>query len=348
MMSKLKGVYMAFKFKKPSVSGLKGNPKKILSGVKKTFSFKKKQDKTSEKGLRFNYKNPKVIVISLVSALVLFLTVMGVGIYAFAWEDGFTKAVSIFPYPAAYVNGRFVTYRDYLEQLDVIKNYDREFKKVDFTTEDGKKVLEQARKDTMNRLIEDAIVAKEAVRLDVKLTGKELTDKFNQLVESNGGLTSFANVLKQYYKLTPNEFKEEIYRPRLLRQMLADKYSSDEDVNADSKQKAEEILEKIKAGGDFAEIAKQYSQDSSASVGGDLGYFSKGKMVPEFEKVAFGLKKGETSDVVKTVYGYHIIRVTDVKGDEIRASHILIKTKDFDTWLADSVKEAKTTIFIKQ
>lgn len=342
---------MAFESKKSVgevTEGIKNTKQALVGKVKKLFPKKTSGQIVPKKKSKINLTDARTLGIIAGSAVVLFLIVMGVGIYAFSWEDGFTKSVSVVPYPAAYVDGRFVMYRDYLEQLDVIKNYDQEFKKVDFKSADGKKVLTQARKDTMARLVEDALVSNEAVRLKVSVTTKDLNDKFDALVKSNGGEKSFASVLKQYYKLTPNEFKEEIYRPRLLRQMLADKYASDDSVNADAKKKADEILGKVKAGGDFAELAKQYSQDTSASNGGDLGFFGKGKMVPEFEKAAFALKAGEVSDVVKTVYGYHIIKVTEIKGDEIRASHILIKTKDFNTWLADSVKSAKKNIFIKQ
>ncbi|MCC3869185.1 peptidylprolyl isomerase [Terrisporobacter mayombei] len=79
----------------------------------------------------------------------------------------------------------------------------------------------------------------------------------------------------------------------------------------EAKKKAEEALAKVKAGEDFAKVAKEYSQDSSASNGGDLGSFGKGQMVPEFEKAAFNMKKGEISDIVETQYGYHIIKITD-------------------------------------
>jgi len=78
----------------------------------------------------------------------------------------------------------------------------------------------------------------------------------------------------------------------------------------EAKKKAEEALAKVKSGEDFAEVAKKYSQDSSASNGGELGTFGRGQMVSEFEKAAFNMKKGEISDIVETEYGYHIIKVT--------------------------------------
>ena len=319
--------------------------KKSLEGVKKVF---KKSEKPSSKKGKFSLKNPRVIVAGIVAALLLFVGVMAVGIYVYSWEDPFTgKVTAVLPFPAAIVNGRVVMYHSYLEQLDIVKKYQVEFKKTDFNSEDGKKILTQTRKDTMSRLVEDTLVAAEASRLKVTVTEKELTDSFNQLVTSNGGESSFASVLKQYYGLTPSEFKEEIYKSRLLRQKVAEKFTSDESVNADAKNKADEVLKKVKAGEDFAALAKQYSQDTTASNGGDLGLFAKGKMVPEFEKAAFALKAGEVSELVKTVYGYHIIKVIEVKGEEIHAAHILIKTKDFNTWIVDAVAKAKKTIYIK-
>lgn len=80
-----------------------------------------------------------------------------------------------------------------------------------------------------------------------------------------------------------------------------------------AKKQAEALLVRIKAGEDFAALASEYSEDpGSGSQGGDLGFFSQGTMVPEFEKVAFSLKPGEVSDLVQTQYGIHIIRTEEV------------------------------------
>jgi len=76
---------------------------------------------------------------------------------------------------------------------------------------------------------------------------------------------------------------------------------------------ARNILGQIRGGSDFNALAKAHSKCPSADCGGDLGFFGKGQMVPEFETVAFKMQKGQISEPVKTQFGYHLIKVTDVK-----------------------------------
>ena len=83
--------------------------------------------------------------------------------------------------------------------------------------------------------------------------------------------------------------------------------------------KADDILERAKAGADFAELAKVNSEDDgTAETGGDLDYFERGRMVPEFDQVAFAMEPGQISDLVKTQYGYHIIHLVDKKPATMR------------------------------
>jgi peptidyl-prolyl cis-trans isomerase D len=91
------------------------------------------------------------------------------------------------------------------------------------------------------------------------------------------------------------------------------------------RKQAEDILAKVKAGGDFAALAKQYSEDTGSKVnGGDLDYFSRGRMVPEFEEAAWALQPGQVSDLVKSQFGFHIIKLVDKRAgvtrtlDEVR------------------------------
>jgi len=78
------------------------------------------------------------------------------------------------------------------------------------------------------------------------------------------------------------------------------------------KAEAEKVLAQIKKGGDFSQLAGQYSEDATKTKGGDLGFFSRGQMVPPFEDSVFGLKKGEVSGVVETPFGYHLIKLDEV------------------------------------
>lgn len=136
---------------------------------------------------------------------------------------------------------------------------------------------------------------------------------------------------KGFYEKNPDKFQEQesVRASHILIRV-------DEKADAAAKQKAkaeiESVLKQVKAGGDFAKLAQEHSQDGSAAQGGDLNYFFKGQMVPAFDKVAFELKPGQVSDVVTTQFGYHIIKVVDHKqGRTVPYEEAQGKIKEFLT-----------------
>jgi peptidyl-prolyl cis-trans isomerase D len=112
--------------------------------------------------------------------------------------------------------------------------------------------------------------------------------------------------LERYYQQNSNRYEtpEQVAASHIL--FKTDPGSNEEEV----RMKAEAVLAQAKAGADFAELARQHSEDTSAADGGDLGLFGRGQMVPEFEAAAFALPEGQVSDLVRSTYGFHIIKVT--------------------------------------
>jgi len=99
----------------------------------------------------------------------------------------------------------------------------------------------------------------------------------------------------------------------------------DSSIEHRTREKLQAILDSIRAGGDFADFAKRYSEDGTASSGGDLGWAKRGTFVPEFEAAVFALPEGGISDIVKTEFGLHIIQLIERRGESVHARHILLR-----------------------
>lgn len=149
---------------------------------------------------------------------------------------------------------------------------------------------------------------------------KNVNDEEIEVTEEE--ITQYYNDNKEEYKKEPSAKFD--YVKIVLK-------ASDADNNL-VKTQVDSVYKVVLGGMDFAEAAKTYSQGPSAPKGGDLGYFTKGRMVKEFSDAAFSMKIGEISEPVLTQFGWHIIKVTDVRNNdkgekEVKASHILLETK---------------------
>jgi len=148
--------------------------------------------------------------------------------------------------------------------------------------------------------------------------------------------------INQFY--TSNSFQQG-ERVRASHILIAVPENADAAAREAARAKATEILNQVKGGADFAELAKQYSQDpGSGPRGGDLDYFERGQMVGPFEEAAFALAPGQTSELVETRFGYHIIKVVDKQAartiplEEVRGR--------IEEYLRDQNREQQTQVFI--
>ncbi len=150
--------------------------------------------------------------------------------------------------------------------------------------------------------------------IDLKIVAKAAEDK--KLGDSDAFKKSLAFARDRLLmdKLLTDEAKAATTEAamRKVYDEAASQMGGDEEVRArhilvEAEDEAKQIVEELKKGGDFADIAKKKSKDPGASDGGDLGYFTKEQMVPEFSKVAFELEPGKISDPVKSQFGWHVI-----------------------------------------
>jgi peptidyl-prolyl cis-trans isomerase C len=165
--------------------------------------------------------------------------------------------------------------------------------------------------------------------IDLKIVAKAAEDKKIGDTDAFKKSLAFARDRLLMDKLLTDEAKAASTEAamRKVYDEAAQQMGGDEEVRArhilvESEDEAKQVVEELKKGGDFAELAKKKSKDPGASDGGDLGYFTKEQMVPEFSNVAFSLEAGKISDPVKSQFGWHIIKVEDKRKK---------KAPDFDT-----------------
>lgn len=166
----------------------------------------------------------------------------------------------------------------------------------------------------------DELVKKEMLYQEAKKKGLENTPEYKKKVDDYKKLTLVGMLLEKEIeeksKVTDKDVKD--YYEAHKAELTANNQVRASHILVKTEEEAKKIMDQLKKGGDFAKIAKEKSIDSgSANNGGDLGFFSRGQMVPEFEKAAFSLKERQIGGPVKTQFGYHIIKVTGKKEGQI-------------------------------
>ena len=271
--------------------------------------------------------------------LALVLCVAGTGCKQQAGSEAKKEAKS--GVVLAEVNGATITDTDYYKEQENLPPY---LKPMTETPEGKKEMLDTmvVRELIMQQAQKDGIDKSPAVAAKLEdLRKRVIVEAFLKKKVDESANVSDAE-LQAFYKKNEDKFKtgDQIRASHILVKTEAE---------------AKDIEKQLKGGASFEDLAKKHSIDGAAAKGGDLGWFGKGSMLPDFEKVAFSLKEGTTSGIVQTKFGYHIIKATgkrpagtrsfeEVK-DQIKAAIAPEKQQEtFKKLKEDLKKDAKLSI----
>lgn len=284
----------------------------------------------------------------LISSIIAFFAYCTVAIYKFQSTSSFLYRVSqVIPFPAAYIDGSFVSYESYLFEVRHYTHYYESQLKLDFRTTEGQQQLAAFKKQALEKVVDDMYVKKLAAKYSVTVSEQQVNDQITILRNQNrlgNNDKVFEDVLKDYWGWSVDDFKRSL-RDSILRQnvvLTLDSATTD---------KANRALAELKNGADFAAVAKNYSDDqSSKDTGGDIGTIERTKrdLTAQTVDALYRLQPGQFSDVINIGYSLEIVKNLETTSDgKIHAAHILFNFKDISSYLNDLKDKQKAQIYIK-
>lgn len=276
----------------------------------------------------------------------------------------------------ARVDGEGITEEEFNTEFQVYKNISEqqmgEGALEQINEETGKTREEELKEDIIEMLIMERLIAKEASKANIEVTSEEIKEVLDQYITMMGGEEEFEESL-QNSQITREFLEENLKKDMLIskhRENFLNNTTIDEEeaekffednkedlivvrashILVKTEEEGQKVLERLNNGEDFAKLAEELSADkASGLMGGDLGYFGKGNYIAEFEEAAFALNPGETSDLVKTEVGYHIIRLEDKKDtfESLKEDIInYLKDQKYYEKLQEIRENAKVKIFL--
>lgn len=297
------------------------------------------------------------VIYSILSSLFAALVIFVILIYGFDVDNNSTRRIAqLLHFPAAIVENDIITIKELDQRLDPIKKFyltadPSSGMKVDLSSVDGKKMIKIKEKYLLNKLIEDAIIEKEAIRRGVKITPEMLSQEASQELKQYGDEKEVQKSLNDIYGWNISDFQENVTKPYLYEKGLLEKIKANDDSYKSSKEKMEKASAELKEGNDFKSIASKYSEGASAENEGDLGWLSAKEMLPEISAIAFGLEKGKVSEIIESSLGYHIVKIEDKKNengeDKIRLRQIFTRFETISDWISKHEKSIRIRVPLK-
>lgn len=285
--------------------------------------------------------------------LVLGYGVWAVGVYVAHWRGAKTVAVSRYiPLPTAAIGWQPVSFHSYLSQRQTIDHYlTYMVKNSPDVFSDGQRP--DSRQVAMTKIVRDWSTEHIASQQKIVVSRTDLDQAFNAQLLQGGDRAQTTKAIRDMYGWTPDQFKKYVLKVAVIREKLREKLSYDDTLNVSQRQQADRVFAIVKeAPSDFADLAKQYSEDVYGVNGGDLGWFGRGEHAKEIDEAAFSLAVGQLSDLIHTKFGWHILVVEEKKvvdeQDQVHARQIFISAPSVDDYITAQMNRWGVRIFLSE
>ncbi len=314
--------------------------------VKKEEKTKKGEDKTTKMLVSGIFASIFVILFLLISSIAY-------GVRQASENSFIVEGSKILRIPVASINGSGILYHDYITDLEALRMYNLSAGEATQPEEDSDRAL--------SRLFINTIVSDLIEEYDLEISAEEFEKTKQQLKDQFKTEEEMNRNLIENFGWNFDIFVDRVLKPQLKEQKLAEAFTnnqiegldqfgveqlrarhilfqlSEDEDQEDTLKKANSVLERVKGGESFEELAVEFGSDSTKDQGGDLGWFERGQMIPEFEEAVFALEPGQTRDsVLETDYGFHIIKLEEKRN-----------VNNFNAFMDSNISSAKVKLFSK-
>lgn len=293
----------------------------------------------------------RIVVITsglVIAAVVSFFAYCLLALYRLQSTSPFLYRITqVIPFPIARSGSSFVSYENYLFELRHYMHYYVEQQKLSFESESGRGQLNEFKKRALDRVVNDAYIKRVAKQNNIVVTEQEVSAEIEILRNQDRlGETEkvFEDVLKDYWGWSIDDFRRSVKQQLLNQKVLAF-------WDTETRQRADVALAELRSGKDFAEVAKQYSDDvATKEQGGDLGVWvdqTNRDISAKTIAALFAMQPGQTSEIIDIGYALEIVKLIETKDGKARAAHIVFNYKDINQFLNDEKDKQKAQVYIK-
>ena len=301
-----------------------------------------------------------VLKVGSIVAVVLFV-VASVLVYFFPHNPASLRVRNIMPYPAIIVNStQPIFFRDVDKDIVSIRRFyesqsddlSKAGLRIDFSTPDGQRRLMIREKELLNKMVEDKAIAKLAHERGIATTPEAVSQADSQKIGAIGNSEADVTAqLNRLYGWNIADFEQKIVQPEMYRDELMKVYAKGTDTSSAAKEKIAAAQGELKQRTSFDEVARKYSEGTTASDGGELGWIPASSLTSEINQAIQKQKIGQASDVIESPLGFHIVVIEERKQEQeqdmFRIKQIFTRKVTFSDWLTGQMKRMNVVVLFK-